>query len=1205
MTLLPGTKSRITNALSDRSRSHRRQTLLRRRFSQPRLELLEERTLLNVDMVENSNDSGAGSLRDTIANATAGDTIEFDMSAGHVTSQIVLTGGELSLSANLTIVGPGATSLSISGNAASAVFNIQAGVTAAISGLSIDSGSSAGNGGDVENAGDLPSLSACTVSSGIAAGDGGGIENDNSGMLTLTGCTVAGNSSSNDGGGIDNAGTLTLINSTIAGNSASSGSGGGLSNAGTDTSINCTVALNTAFDGGGIGAGGTLTLGNSIVADNSLSGAGLGPDFFGEVTADSGNNLIGDSSGSIGFTQPTDLLDVDPLLSPLGNYGGTTPTFALDPGSPAIDAGNNALVPEGVATDQRGFARIVNGTVDIGAFEVQLYLVLNTSDHGAGSLRTAMTNANQAGGSTILFATSGTILLQSALPAIGQNVDMVGPGATVLTIDGDATYQDFLIQPGVTAAISGLTIDDGFASSNGGDIENEGGLSLSNCTISTGIAGNDGGGIENDGSGTLTLSGCTVSGNATSNDGGGIGNDGTLTVINSTIANNAASSGVGGGLSNAGTVTLINSTVALNTAFDGGGLSAGGTQILANTIVAENSLSGEGSGPDFFGAVTTDSGNNLIGDSSGSAGFTQPSDLLDIDPLLSPLGFYGGTTETMTLLPGSPAIDAGGNALAFFQGNPLAIDQRGLTRLVNGTVDIGAVECQGFTITIVSGNNQQSGANTTFSASLGVLVTSLFGEPVTGGVITYGAPGSGASATFPGGMNFAITNSIGLARISATANTVVGSYSIGASTRGAAPTSFSLTNVAGAATQLAIQTQPSAAATAGAAFSTQPVIYLEDAYGNLETGDNTSEVTASLGAGTGPLEGTTTVTVSGGIATFTNLADDTAETITLHFTSVPVLAAVTSNDVIVSPAAASQLVIQTEPSASATAGTVFATQPVVYEEDQYGNLETGDSTTQVSAQSLPGGSGLLQGTTTVTVSGGIATFTNLADDKAETITLQLTSSPVLTAATSSNVVVSPAAATQLAIHTQPSVTAMMGMPFSTQPVVYVEDQFGNIETGDSTTQVTASSLPIGSGPLQGMTTVTVSGGVATFTNLADDNVETITLHFTSSPVLAATTSTSVAVYGPATQLVIHTQPSSTATAGSVFSTQPVVYVEDQFGNLETSDNTTQVTASSLPGGSSPCWERRSLRFPEASLRSPTWRTTRQRRLHFSSQARQC
>ena len=168
------------------------------------------------------------------------------------------------------------------------------------------------------------------------------------------------------------------------------------------------------------------------------------------------------------------------------------------------------------------------------------------------------------------------------------------------------------------------------------------------------------------------------------------------------------------------------------------------------------------------------------------------------------------------------------------------------------------------------------------------------------------------------------------------------------------------------------------------------------------------------------------MTVSGGIATFTDLSDDTAETISLQFTSSPVLTAATSNNIVVSPAAASQLVIHTQPSATATAGAAFGTQPVVYVEDQYGNLETGDNTTQVTA-ALDTGSGPLLGTTTVTASGGIATFTDLADDTAETISLQFTSSPVLTAATSNNIVISPAAASQLVINTQPSPTATAGV----------------------------------------------------------------------------------------------------------------------------------------------------------------------------------
>ena len=83
-----------------------------------------------------------------------------------------------------------------------------------------------------------------------------------------------------------------------------------------------------------------------------------------------GHNLIGNTDGSSGWVG-TDLLNVDPKLGPLQDNGGPTLTMALLPGSPAIDAGSNDLIPPGVLYDQRGpgFQRIVNGTVDIGAYE--------------------------------------------------------------------------------------------------------------------------------------------------------------------------------------------------------------------------------------------------------------------------------------------------------------------------------------------------------------------------------------------------------------------------------------------------------------------------------------------------------------------------------------------------------------------------------------------------------------------------------------------------------------------------------------------------------------------------------------------------------------------------------------------------------------------------------------------------------------------
>jgi hypothetical protein len=140
---------------------------------------------------------------------------------------------------------------------------------------------------------------------------------------------------------------------------------------------NCTNFGNTASasgpwygDGGGISNDeGTLTVANTIVAGNTASNSG--PDVSGAVTS-LGYNLIGNPSGGSGFVA-TDLQGLDPLLGPLQSNGGPTQTLALLPGSPAIDAGSNALVPAGLATDQRGpgFARFCGAAVDIGAFEYQ------------------------------------------------------------------------------------------------------------------------------------------------------------------------------------------------------------------------------------------------------------------------------------------------------------------------------------------------------------------------------------------------------------------------------------------------------------------------------------------------------------------------------------------------------------------------------------------------------------------------------------------------------------------------------------------------------------------------------------------------------------------------------------------------------------------------------------------------------------------
>src|SRR5207249_3351689 len=158
----------------------------------------------------------------------------------------------------------------------------------------------------------------------------------------------------------------------------------------------------------------------------------------------------------------------------------------------------------------------------------------------------------------------------------------------------------------------------------------------------------------------------------------------------------------------------------------------------------------------------------------------------------------------------------------------------------------------------------------------------------------------------------------------------------------------------------------------------------EDVFGNLRSSDNSTVITATRNAGTASLQGSSSVVVVNGVGSFTNLSYNLAETITISF-SAGALNGTSSGNIVVSAGAANRLTIQTQPSASATAGVVFAQQPVVRIEDQFGNLITSDSSTVVNA-TRNAGSGALQGSASRTAANGVATFTNLSYNIAETIT---------------------------------------------------------------------------------------------------------------------------------------------------------------------------------------------------------------------------
>ncbi len=272
----------------------------------------------------------------------------------------------------------------------------------------------------------------------------------------------------------------------------------------------------------------------------------------------------------------------------------------------------------------------------------------------------------------------------------------------------------------VTVSISGLTISNGSNNYYGGGVSNSGNLSLTNVTLS-GNSAYYGGGVYNAGTATLTnvtisgnsatedngigwggglfntatatLTNVTISGNSAGDDGGGVLNDSfsTATLTNVTISGNSANVD-GGGVCNSGNLSLTNVTISGNSAgYAGGVYNSGGTATLNNTIVANST-----SGGAIVGSVI--GYNNLIGDAANAGGLTNGVDgnIVGVNPLLGTLGSYGGRTQTIPLLPGSPAIGAGSIALAVDgSGSPLTTDQRGTaSRTLNGMVDIGAFEDQ-------------------------------------------------------------------------------------------------------------------------------------------------------------------------------------------------------------------------------------------------------------------------------------------------------------------------------------------------------------------------------------------------------------------------------------------------------------------------------------------------------------------------------
>jgi uncharacterized repeat protein (TIGR01451 family) len=453
--------------------------------------------------VTSTNDSGPGSLRQAIADAEPGATIQFDLT---YPATITLTSGELWISTkDVTIAGPGPDLLAISGNHSSRVFRAEAhppyDIHVSISGLTIRNAyatavycSEGGGGAGLYVGEGILSVTLTDVvfrENSTKCSGGGMFHMANGHDVALTNVSFYDNSAGNDGGGLWTEDSATLTNVSFYGNSATSGgglwaefsdmnltrvlfcgnlarqNGGGVrSYAGEPTLTNVTFGGNSARQyGGGIYISGNLLPSTPRIQNSILWGnrAGAGGDqvcnslyndvpptiAYSDIEGSGGSGAGWDSS--VGFDGGGNL-DADPrFMEPVDPDSAPTTTCDLHPqwGSPAIDDGNNSLVSPEVATDLDGAPRISNGIVDLGAYESQeaLYLSKFVSDawvRPGQHITYTITVLNGTG----MTMTSGLIsdTLPTGLAPAGP-VFLDPPGAGVISTAPPIHVSDLTINP--------------------------------------------------------------------------------------------------------------------------------------------------------------------------------------------------------------------------------------------------------------------------------------------------------------------------------------------------------------------------------------------------------------------------------------------------------------------------------------------------------------------------------------------------------------------------------------------------------------------------------------------------------------------------------------------------------------------------------------------------------------------------------------
>ncbi|MBW4525332.1 MAG: Ig-like domain-containing protein [Phormidium tanganyikae FI6-MK23] len=1043
------------------------------------------------------------------------------------------TGGTLTLNNRLAIRGTGATTILDGGNARQ-VLNIGTAGNVTLDGVTIANGATTTNGAGIFNNG-ITTIQNSIVQNNVASSsgsDGGGIYNSN--QLTISNSTVRNNTSGDDGGGIRNDKTLAIVNSTISSNTAQSASsstsgggailntipatttisnstisgnsakvGGAIRNDGSLTLTNSTVSANTGANGGGIvntvnplnpTQFGRTTLRNTIIAGNA-DASNNAPDVFAFVTGsftDQGNNLIGigdtfNSPFNAATLRGTAASPLNPRLAPLGNSGGTTQTYALLPGSSAINAGTSTGSP---AQDQRGQARV--GATDIGAFESQGFTISATGgtpqsttvNTAFATPLTATVTANNA-----IEPVAGGIVTYTS-PSTGASIT---PGTQTATINalGNAS-----ITPTATTTAGSYTVSATSLGATG-----TANFSLTNNPDNPFSIVATGG----------TPQSAVVNTNYSQALQVLVRDQFDNVIPGATVSFSVPGSGASGILTATTTTTNASGIAAVN--------------LAANTIAGNFSTTGNVSGvatPATFALTNLADGPFSIAATSGSG-----QSAIVANPYNNPLvatvrDQYGNPVSNATVsfsVPGTGAsgavsgatatTDTNGNASVNITANTIAGDFN-TTSSVSGvatpaTFTLTNLADVPFSITATSGSGQSTTVNTNFANSLQAIVRDQYGNPVPNATVSFSVPGTGASGTITAAT--ATTDASGSTSVNITANTIAGNFAASGQVGSVAtPANFSLTNLADLPFTITATNGSGQSTTVNTNFANPLQTTVRDQYGNPVPNATVSFGVPGTGASGTPSAATVTTDTNGNAA-----VNITANTVSGNFNTTGSVGGVATpaNFSLTNLADVPFSIAATSGSGqSITVNTNFANPLQTTVRDQYGN-PVPNATVSFGVPGT-GASGTSSAATVTTNASGNATINITANTVAGSFNSTGSVGGVATPATFSltNLADLPFSITATNGSGQ---SAIVANAYSNPLIATVRDQYSNPVpnatvnfsvpgTGASGTLTTATTTTDTSGNATvnitantvagGFTTSSQVGGVATpasfsLTNLAD------------------------------------------------------------------------------------------------------------------------